>query len=508
MHAVKQDFQDHKNPVLIHKKGHRRGEAGILRSCLNQDDGVRFLSSLKVLTLIVIGLLVGGCGGKAAPDHHAKTKAPSTPASEEAKKTGPKTDSVPAKNEPPVKGKTFLDDVKKVGFPKSAFEYAKMCEPELGVPPKVNLDKSVEIPIYVNGVQAYGEFFSCDNPALIGKSTVSGSTLQRYEGRTAEGKPLPDVIWVAFGRNSSSSHKHVAGSLQMIGYNKKTGATAFFESSDRIGPWVTLDKDTLRMRGEMPGIDNPEGFNRAFVTPPIQCVQCHQSDPFITNSFINAAKIPGTDKPVIPVLDEDSPYYVIGGENWDMRTVHIQNHACFDCHRVGMKTIELFMNSGWDPNKHMPPRKPGSLAGELRELLDAWKNGPENVEGAEWIIPPARGKDRQVVGDDYPYKAAFNRPKAAVSRPGTNDEKAGPKATTLKDRNEEVEKLLKQLLDPQTRKGFEAWIKENGVTEETLEKLRSTAEGDDTDDGKLDDNDTKDNYEKAEDKGESQDMKD
>ena len=508
MHAVKQDFQDHKNPVLIHKKGHRRGEAGILRSCLNQDDGVRFLSSLKVLTLIVIGLLVGGCGGKAAPDHHAKTKAPSTPASEEAKKTGPKTDSVPAKNEPPVKGKTFLDDVKKVGFPKSAFEYAKMCEPELGVPPKVNLDKSVEIPIYVNGVQAYGEFFSCDNPALIGKSTVSGSTLQRYEGRTAEGKPLPDVIWVAFGRNSSSSHKHVAGSLQMIGYNKKTGATAFFESSDRIGPWVTLDKDTLRMRGEMPGIDNPEGFNRAFVTPPIQCVQCHQSDPFITNSFINAAKIPGTDKPVIPVLDEDSPYYVIGGENWDMRTVHIQNHACFDCHRVGMKTIELFMNSGWDPNKHMPPRKPGSLAGELRELLDAWKNGPENVEGAEWIIPPARGKDRQVVGDDYPYKAAFNRPKAAVSRPGTNDEKAGPKATTLKDRNEEVGKLLKQLLDPQTRKGFEAWIKENGVTEETLEKLRSTAEGDDTDDGKLDDNDTKDNYEKAEDKGESQDMKD
>ena len=264
MHAVKQDFQDHKNPVLIHKKGHRRGEAGILRSCLNQDDGVRFLSSLKVLTLIVIGLLVGGCGGKAAPDHRAKTKAPSTPASEEAKKTGPKTDSVPAKNEPPVKGKTFLDDVKKVGFPKSAFEYAKMCEPELGVPPKVNLDKSVEIPIYVNGVQAYGEFFSCDNPALIGKSTVSGSTLQRYEGRTAEGKPLPDVIWVAFGRNSSSSHKHVAGSLQMIGYNKKTGATAFFESSDRIGPWVTLDKDTLRMRGEMPGIDNPEGFNRAF----------------------------------------------------------------------------------------------------------------------------------------------------------------------------------------------------------------------------------------------------
>jgi len=109
------------------------------------------------------------------------------------------------------------DDVKKADFPKTAFEYAKMCESELGVPPRVNLDKSVEIPVYVNGVQTYGEFFSCDNPALIGKGTVSGSTLQRYEGRTVDGKPLPDVIWVAFGRNNSSSHKHVVGSVQMIG---------------------------------------------------------------------------------------------------------------------------------------------------------------------------------------------------------------------------------------------------------------------------------------------------
>ena len=383
------------------------------------------------------------------------------------------------------------DDVKKADFPKTAFEYAKMCESELGVPPRVNLDKSVEIPVYVNGVQTYGEFFSCDNPALIGKGTVSGSTLLGYEGRTADGKPLPDVIWVAFGRNNSSSHKHVVGSVQMIGYNKKTGATAFFESGDRIGPWVTLDKDTLRMRGEMPWIDNPEEFNRAFVTPPAQCVQCHQSDPFITNSFINAAKIPGTNKTVVPKLDEDSPYYVIGGENWDMRTIHIEDNACFDCHRVGMKTIELFMNAGWEPNKHMPPRKPGSLAGGFRELLDAWKKGPENVERAEWIIPPARGKDRQVVGDDYPYKAAFNQT-------GTKDEKAGPKAANLKDRNEEVERLLKQLRDPTVRRAFEDWIEENGVTEDVLEKLRSVAEGDDTDDGKSYDKDPKDDYGKAE----------
>lgn len=298
------------------------------------------------------------------------------------------------------------------GFPATAFEYAKMVEPDLGVPPRIDLDKAVDIPLYVNGVQAWGNLgHDCDNPTFLGKDTVSGSRLQRYVGKTADGKPLANVVWVAFGRNSSENHKHVVGSVQMIGYNRTTGATAFFESSDRIGPWVTLDKDTFRMRGLMPGIDEPDEFNRAFRTPgKVQCVECHQSDPFITNAFINAAKIPGTDESVVPVLNRDSPYYVIGGDNWDMRTIHLKGNACFECHRVGMSTMTMFMKNGWKPNEHMPPHDPGSLAKDLRQLLTAWDKGPENVPNAEWIIPPARGKDSQVVGDDYLHQAAFNRP--------------------------------------------------------------------------------------------------
>ena len=307
------------------------------------------------------------------------------------------------------------DDKKKSSMPKTAFEYAKMCEPELGVPPRINLSECVEIPLYVDGVQKYGVIRSkaADNPNLQGKEfTSSGSVLQRYEGRTAEGKPLPDVIWITFGRNEDwdGNHKDFTGSVQMIGYHKKTGATAFFETNwTNLNRWVTQDKTTLRMRGKIPWIDNPNEFNKAFVPSPMQCVSCHQADPFVINPFINAAKIPGTKENVVPILDEDSPYYVIGGEQWDMRTMHIEGHACFECHRVGMKTIELFINAGWDPNKHMPPHDPGSLAEDFRELLDAWQKGPEKVDGAEWIIPPARGKDRQVVGEDYPYKAGFNK---------------------------------------------------------------------------------------------------
>lgn len=294
-------------------------------------------------------------------------------------------------------------------MPKTAIAYAHLCEPELGVPPKIILDEAVEIPVYRSGEQVYGNFSNCDNPALIGKQTVSGSVLQHYEGRTAEGRKLPHVVWIAFGRNSSSSPASIVGSVQMIGYNKQTGATAFFESCDRLGPWVTMDKDTWRMRGSMPWIDDPSEFNRAFVPAPGQCVQCHQSDPFITNSFITAAKIPGTETPVIPLLNADSPYYVIGGSQWDMRTIDLKDNACFDCHRVGMKTIELFTRSGWDANEHMPPHDPGSLSKAYEHLLAAWKIGPSQVAAANWIIPPARGKPSRIVGPDYPHQAAFNR---------------------------------------------------------------------------------------------------
>jgi hypothetical protein len=243
------------------------------------------------------------------------------------------------------------------GFPATAAQYAEMIEPELGVVPTVILDSLIEIPLYQNGTQVYGEFDNSeiDNPSRLGgKGTWSGSALQRYPGKRADGTPLADVYWVAFLRNTSSGPSDIAGSVQLIGYNQSTGATAFFESPDILGVdylsnFVTaIDPSTLRLSGAMPGPNNPTEFNQAYIPPPVsdqggvQCVSCHQADPFITNSFINAAKIPGTNESIVPRLSATSPYYVIGGEDWDMRTLHIEGNQCLSCHRVGMTTIELF----------------------------------------------------------------------------------------------------------------------------------------------------------------------
>ena len=89
-------------------------------------------------------------------------------------------------------------------FPPTAWDYAQLVEPILGVPPKVDLGEAIEMPMYVKGKQVHGVFQECDNPSrLAGKICVSGSVVQSYEGQMADGTPLPDVVWVAFGRNAA-----------------------------------------------------------------------------------------------------------------------------------------------------------------------------------------------------------------------------------------------------------------------------------------------------------------
>ena len=302
----------------------------------------------------------------------------------------------------------------------SALEYAKLIEAELGLPPAVDCGAGVEQPIYVDGVATVGNpgLHQCDNPSLQIGDCMSGSSVQRYRGTNADGSTRHDVVWVSFCRHDGRGDVFgfdIDDSVQMIGYNKVTGATAFFESADNR-EWTHVDPVTNRLVGKLPGIDDPEAFDRAYVRSDTQCVACHQADPFIHNPFIDGAKRShASSQPVVPRIGgrkskSNTPYYVIGGKDWDMRTIHIEGNECLDCHRIGMKTVEEFMGDHWHPNQHMPPPDPGSLSDDFAELLTCWTDGPENTPGCEWVIPPAGDCPSQVVGEDYPYKARFNQP--------------------------------------------------------------------------------------------------
>jgi len=300
-------------------------------------------------------------------------------------------------------------------LPSTASEYVVMCEPELGVPPSMDCSAGVTIPVEVDGVEVNEILpnFACDKPGLQAGGCVPGSTINRVMGQTREGVALPEVTWVHFCRSEDGVSKgidsvpvweNVFTGAQMIGYNYETGATCFFELNyGPQGPWVGRDADH-RATGVLPNHDEP-GFDEAFI-PGEQCVVWHQNDAFIHNPWIDAAKMPDDpNESARPRLAAHSPFYIVGGSDWDMRTIHIEGNACLSCHRIGMNTDELFRSLGFDANQWMPTHDPGSLAEHYAALLACHEDGPENTPGCDWVVPPGGGCEGGVVGPDYPNAA-------------------------------------------------------------------------------------------------------
>jgi hypothetical protein len=72
------------------------------------------------------------------------------------------------------------------------------------------------------------------------------------------------------------------------------------------------------------------------IRPFLYCSMCplpSERPITIVNSSMNAVMIPGNLKMVAAPLNEDAPYYVMGGSHCDMRTIYIEHNVCFDCHR-------------------------------------------------------------------------------------------------------------------------------------------------------------------------------
>ena len=277
------------------------------------------------------------------------------------------------------------------GMPTSASEYARLAEPELGVSPTIDCGEGVRVPIHVDGVEVFEdqEPFACDTPDFKGNCHV-GSRVGRLEGQDRTGASLPDVTWVYVCRSAGVEwFERGVVSVQMIGHNTRTGATAFFEAPDadptRPNPqpgYLRLDERGL-LDGAMPGPDDPE-FDQAFMTPPIQCSHCHQADAFIHDPWIDAARLPGDpSQPVIPELGRpDSPYYVVGGPDWDRRTVHIEGSGCTTCHRA--PDPDRFLGFvGHDVNDFMPPGAPGSMADDYAAIRACYDDGPDATPGCD-----------------------------------------------------------------------------------------------------------------------------
>jgi len=280
-------------------------------------------------------------------------------------------------------------------MPSTATDYAQLCSLLLGQMPTADCGEGVRIPITVNGVEVFETPADkiCDNTGFKGEC-APGSTLRRQEGKSMDGAPMPNVVWVTFCRSTGADPNRTLGSVQMIGHDVQTGATCFFESPDAVGSqaqreWVALDQNGI-LDGELPGPGHPD-FDRAWVPPPSPCSACHHNDPFIHNPWIDGARlVEDATQSVLPeIASANSPYWIVGGADWDLRTPHIEGNTCTSCHRIGMGTVDIFELSGvLDINTLMPPYDPGSQADDFAALRECWENGVENTPGCVWMNPP------------------------------------------------------------------------------------------------------------------------
>jgi len=289
-------------------------------------------------------------------------------------------------------------------MPDTAAAYATLCEPHLGVTPAIDCGDGVPVPIYVDGVEVFEGPDTCDNPDFKGACPV-GSRVGRKQGVTADGTALEDVVWVWFCRSQGpESLAFGMASVQMIGHNTQTGATCFFESPDVFGGTAHIDYlrfgDDGYLDGEFPGPEDSE-FNNVFIPPPGQCTECHQNDAFIHTPWIDQARDPqDPSQPILPVVaGPDSPYWVVGGANWDRRTAHIEGNACVACHRTPDPTRILAYN-GQDVNDFMPPSNPGSMTADHAAIAACYAAGPDQTQGCEWVSPPDPYCDEDEAQDD------------------------------------------------------------------------------------------------------------
>jgi hypothetical protein len=236
----------------------------------------------------------------------------------------------------------------------SPLEYGNLCVAQLGEIPffeklgendysTYDCLESTPIPMTVTQADGTvkapqeGTEAACDNPQYIYSLCEAGP---RVASRTNE----QGTRWVLLCRKSIggfSSNKY--NDIAMIGHNPFTGKTCFFQNalySKTDGSAVPHPADKEKTTNLWSGVHG--AYNGG-----IECVNCHDGDPFIHTPWIDGA-LDANGRPVVPKMGvdpdmalgaNDVPYAIVNlkGQGWRMpkQLVSAEANACLKCHRMG-----------------------------------------------------------------------------------------------------------------------------------------------------------------------------
>lgn len=265
--------------------------------------------------------------------------------------------------------------------PDTLSSYADDCGERLGTIPSFScFDDGQMLPITRNGVEipanlsssqvnqysfgtSSGTQFTCDRPAHLPLGSygqcIPYARIGKLVAKDAQGQPMKDVDVVFTcrrytprlgtlqynGQSYDGSMYPIFEDINMIQHNRKTGETCFFQTplSGRDGRRVPSP-----MEKQLPAGDLPHNMDAsAYWLKPssisnnsnMQCIRCHDNDPFIHTPYIDQAK--NGNRPLVPAMDKTSDwsgkYSVIGNrgfQNWPQvyALFHDEKPLCTSCH--------------------------------------------------------------------------------------------------------------------------------------------------------------------------------
>jgi hypothetical protein len=202
-------------------------------------------------------------------------------------------------------------------------DYAALCDQAIGATATVNdfdCDAGTEVPVTHPTTSG-----TCDEPNRLSGVCDPGSHFTVLT-RTA------DAFVVAHCRKKGNGPS-VYGDIAVIQYNRKNGATCFYQALGTLPGHVKAPS-----KGGAPSWPwiAPSG------TAAIGCGGCHDNGPLIRSPYLNQVTgpnaLPGSDD---SSFNSNEPYAFVGKDfaSWKAFKVEISGNECISCHRLGVNNV-------------------------------------------------------------------------------------------------------------------------------------------------------------------------
>jgi hypothetical protein len=259
----------------------------------------------------------------------------------------------------------------------SLFDYATNCNAVIGAEVKAfNCDEGTLVPedhlsgTYPNQL--------CDRPNVLRHECDPGSRFKVLH--TSD-----DAEIVAHCRKKNGGTNY--GDIAVIQYNKKNGATCFYQSP----------VDTSNLDPHVPAPTDPDAgklWQQPSKTAEGQCVGCHDNGPFVRSPYLAQLRnepvnrLPGTNEGSGPwdyryQWNQTLPYRFLGNafQSWKAYSVEIATNSegrlCTNCHRMGVAEVNGTRLFGGTAQTFGP---------EATALTQAHKN-PHSPNSPIWMLP-------------------------------------------------------------------------------------------------------------------------